>query len=142
MNKKFDFGEWSLTETRSVIGSLIINNKSYPDDIFKTGQLHVLLPGKTRRPIRDMWHIFRFTLWIVIHIFSLIHELKKLNNTFRKNINSLTLGDLLLYKVFEKFCFLVHLVRGANRTGIMLGWSDSLKNEYDTLNIILISMLL
>jgi hypothetical protein len=77
MNKKFDFGEWSLTETRSVIGNLIINNKNYPDGIFGTGPLYVLLPGKTRRPIRDMWHIFRYTAWIVIHIFSLIRELKK-----------------------------------------------------------------
>ena len=133
-NKTFNFGEWSLTETRSVIGNLIINNKNYPDGIFSTGPLYVLLPGKTRRPLRDMWHIFRYTSWIVIHIFSLIRELKKLNNTFKNNINSLVLGDLILYKVFEKFCFLVHLVRGANRTSIMLGWSDSLRNEYDTLN--------
>ena len=132
--KRFDFGEWSLTETRSVIGDLIINNKSYPDDIFRRGPLHVLLPGKTRRPFRDLWQVFRYTSWLVIHVFSLIHELNKLNNSFKKNINSLVLGDLILYKVFEKFCFLVHLVRGANRTGTMLGWSDLLRNEYDTIN--------
>lgn len=135
--KSFDFEYCSLTESQSIIGDLILNEGGFISKVLShdgKGPMYVKYPGKAVRPIRDRWLVFKLGIWYIFHTFSLYKEVKKLNDVYREHINSLTVADMILYKVFEQFCGLVYIVRGANKNSVTLGMSDQMRREYDTLN--------
>ena len=137
MMNTFDFEYCSLTESQSIIGDLILNEGGFISKVLShdgKGPMYIKYPGKAVRPIRYRWLVFKLAFWYIFHTYSLYKEVKKLRDIYLKHIDSLTVADMILYKIYEQFYGLVYIVRGANQKGITLEMSTQMKKEYDTLN--------
>ena len=102
--ESFDFEHCSLTETQSIIGNLILNDEGFINKILsqdEKGPMHIKYPSKTRT-LRYRWLVFKLAFWYIFHTYSLYKEVKKLRDVYLKHIDSLTVADMILYKIYEE----------------------------------------
>ena len=134
--KSFDFEYCSLTETQSIISNLILDDNRFISKVLsndRKGPMHIKYQSESRT-LRYRWLVFKLCFWYFSHTYSLYKELKKLRDVYLEHLDSLTVADMILYKIFEQFYKLVYIVRGANQNGVTLEMSTQMRKEYDTLN--------
>lgn len=111
---------WTLTESNSVIGQMIINDLPAPKDFFsQNGSCHLLYPGEKRRPLRDWWERVKIVFWYLTHLPHLYTALKGTPERVLagKRLEDATLEDLLIIEVINRFYYLAQLSMSVHRKG-------------------------
>lgn len=111
---------WTLTESRSAIGEMIINDLTVPKDFFSyNDSCHLLYPGEKRRPLRDWLERVKIVFWYFTHLSDLYTALKCTQERVLKGrrLEDATLEDLLIIEVIKRFYYLAQLSMSVHRKG-------------------------